>query len=377
MAAHRCRAARRSFRIIGWTVLFYVAGQAALSWYISRVDPRLRDWEYGRVILGLKARLAESPRRPLVVILGSSRSAGALRPSCLPPPPPGTPEAVVFNCSMVASGPIRELQMFRRLLRDGIRPDYLFIESWSPYLVQRQDWYEENLIRMRTLDLVDWRILLFCRERRLQFWRQWLETQLAPASAFRQSLLTEVMPALVPPPPPRQSEWTDPARRHGEDGWVDPPDHVPDPRWAHLGPLAWKGKMRIICDPFTVHPPADRAFRELLALAREEGITTFLLLCPDHSCARGPAGMDTWDANAAYLNELAQTYTAPVIDTRDWVADKEIPDYVHVTRKAAVPYTQRFGREILYPLLAGEPLSSQVVLPASSSPSPSAALAPQ
>jgi hypothetical protein len=373
MPARRSPVAGRSIRILGWMVLFYVLGEVALGCYVSWINPKVRDWEYGTILTGLKARLAESPHRPVVVVLGSSRPAGAFRFSALPPGPSGIPDPVVFNCSAIASGPIRELQVFRRLLHDGIRPDYLFVEVWSPYLVQREDWFEENLIRKRDLEPIDYGILSYCCQKRTATRRLWLETQLAPSVAFRHGLLEQFVPDLLPPPEPFSNLWLDPARRHEEDGWFDPPGDHPDPQRAAWDLAIWKLRLRQVCDPFQVHPPADRALRTILRTAREKGIATYLLLCPDHSGLRGPAGMDTWPAYVAYLQDLSREYGSPVIDTRDWVADEGFSDFVHLSRTAAAPYTRRFGREVLDLLLAGAPLSSHLLFPLSATPSSSLA----
>jgi hypothetical protein len=354
-------------------VAFVVAAQVILGWYVSCVRPQVRDAEYGAIITGLKARIAELPGQPIVVMLGSSRAAGVFRPSALLPPAPGGPRPVVFNCSTVASGPIRELQIFRRLLSDGVRPDWLFVEVWSPFLMQRDRWFEERFIRERDLQLVDWPVLSYCREHKWRTCREWLERQLSPAVAVREQLLQETLPDLLPPRGPQKDAWLDPARRHQEDGWLDPPPPPPELKMSAFADLCWKLRMRQLCDPFEVYPPADRALRELLALARKNGTAPCLLLCPDHSSARGPAGMDTWSANAAYLEELSRDYAAPIIDTRDWAPDEEITDYIHATRTAAVAYTRRFGKDVLRPLLAGERLPP-VMLGGPSPPSPPGAV---
>jgi hypothetical protein len=273
---------------------------------------------------------------------------------------------VLFNCSTVASGPIRELQMFRRLLDDGVRPDWLFVEVWTPYLTQRDCWFEETYIRKADLQLRDWRTLDYIRADKWQLWSRWLETQLAPAIAFREPLLRQTAPDLLPQNGARNESWYDPNRRHQEDGWLDPPDPPPQWRADAWEPRWWKMKMHLACDPFEVYPPADRALRELLGLAREKGIAVCLLLCPEHSVGRGPAGMLTWSANTAYLEALSREYGAPVIDTRDWVADAEFTDYFHAASTATVPYTRRFSEEVLSPLLAGKPLAPAVLLPTSS-----------
>jgi hypothetical protein len=372
MASRRLRSARRVRFVLAWALVSFAAGQAALGWYVTRVRPQIRDPEYAIILGGLKARLAREPHRPLAVLLGSSRFASSVRPSVLPPAAGPTPP-LLHNCSVLASGPIRELQTFQRLLDEGIQPDYLFVEAWSLYLVQRCDWWEEAYIRVKDLRPVDWSILSYCPDLKPVLRHQLLENLLAPGYAFRQSLLEHWAPYL--PQPRNASEfacwsWTDPKRRHIEDGWIDPPGEPHPPRPGSLEAGAWPLGMRAFCDPFEVHPPADCALRELLRLATERGIRTFLVLCPDPSVVRGPAGMDTWEANRAYLEEISRTYGVPVLDTRSWVPDEEFTDFAHIAKSAVEAYTRRFGRKILEPLLAGKALDPEVLLisPTSSPP---------
>jgi hypothetical protein len=276
----------------------------------------------------------------------------------------------VYNCSILASGPIRQLQTLRRLLGAGVRPDLLFVEAWAPYLVQRGDWWEEQVIQRHDLRPGDWDTLAYCPGLRTQLRRQLLEDLLVPGYAFRQSLLKHWRLHLLPYAEEGPlNAWCDPSRRHPEDGWLDPPGE-PHPLKPGTGDyLFWQASHRAVCDPFTPHPPAEQALRDLLRLAAERGIRTCLLLCPEPSAVRGPAGMETWEANRAYLEGLSREFAVPVADTRDWVADDGFTDFSHVVTSSARPYTERFGREVLQPLLAGRALQPNVLLnPSSYSP---------
>ena len=91
--------------------------------------PSLRDPEFGYKLSLLRTQRAEEPDRPLLVLLGSSRTGQGLRPSVLTDLRTAdgrTP--LVFNFSHVGSGPLAELVTLRRLLDAGIRPDWLAIE---------------------------------------------------------------------------------------------------------------------------------------------------------------------------------------------------------------------------------------------------------
>src|SRR5262249_57475954 len=81
--------------------------------------------------VGLRRRVAAPPHRPLLLMLGSSRPAVGFRPGVLSPAgddPDSGP--LVFNFSLLSSGPVLELLCLQRLLDDGIRPDFVLVECW-------------------------------------------------------------------------------------------------------------------------------------------------------------------------------------------------------------------------------------------------------
>ena len=93
----------------------------------------LRDPDWGVRLGRLEARLAERPASPLLLILGSSRVGLGLRPeqmmSAWQPEPP-----VVFNFYRRGFGPMVSLLYLRRILQEGIRPDWIVFEVWPPFL---------------------------------------------------------------------------------------------------------------------------------------------------------------------------------------------------------------------------------------------------
>src|SRR4051812_40218974 len=57
-----------------WTAVGFCLLQAVLAVYVDRGPTRLRDDEFAAKLDRLKARMAEAPGKPLVVVLGSSRT---------------------------------------------------------------------------------------------------------------------------------------------------------------------------------------------------------------------------------------------------------------------------------------------------------------
>src|SRR5262249_5963048 len=125
---------RRSARaVVGWfaAVLLLLHVGAVLATDVAW--PELRDPEYGRRAKALRERVREHPTRPLVLVVGSSRSAMGVRPGAWEAARPGTArDPLLFNMATLGSGPIQELLALRRVYADGFRPAVVLIEYWPP-----------------------------------------------------------------------------------------------------------------------------------------------------------------------------------------------------------------------------------------------------
>ena len=128
------------------------APRASLCWFVAAalllhaaalvaLDapwPNLRDPEYGIRLPRLLACVAEHPERPLVLVLGSSRTCMGVKPAAWEAVRPGTnADPLLFNFGTVGAGPIQQLIAVRRLYADGVRPAVVLLEYWPPAL--RQD----------------------------------------------------------------------------------------------------------------------------------------------------------------------------------------------------------------------------------------------
>src|SRR5262245_4077574 len=80
----------RGRRALGWGLILFLLGQLALALFVEWGHPEIIDPEYGRRLQLLRERRAEAPGRPLVLVLGSSRTAMGFRPEALPPLLAGT-----------------------------------------------------------------------------------------------------------------------------------------------------------------------------------------------------------------------------------------------------------------------------------------------
>ncbi len=355
----------RSRAALAWAVLAFAAIQLALGWLITRAHPEIRDPEFGSLLNALQARLAEAPDRDLVLLLGSSRSANVFRPAR---PGPGS-DPLVFNFATLSTGPLRQLQMFRRLLARGIRPRWVLAEFWAPYLTQLKSFAEEGYIADRDLQPPDGALL------RRYFTDPWpgcgrlAAGVTVPGHSHRAQILARYAPFLNRPVPRSFGDWSDPALRAGEGfGWLPAPVERPGPELFRLVIARGAENTRAILADFRISPVADGALRELLRECRAHGARAALVLVPEHSSLRACYPPEVTARIHAYLTDLSREQQVPVIDTRCWVSDDDFLDMTHALPRAATPYTERIGREVLRPLRQGRPLPAHVLFGGPSSP---------
>jgi hypothetical protein len=137
---HAERAPRRRQRFARSAVLSGLAAVLALNLgLLAAVEliPRLRDPFYGDKARRLWQRLRESTEKPItVVMIGSSRTGVGFHAKLAEEQLARTfsRPMVVFNFGNPSAGPVTNLLYLRRLLAEGLRPDYLLIEVMPPFL---------------------------------------------------------------------------------------------------------------------------------------------------------------------------------------------------------------------------------------------------
>jgi hypothetical protein len=356
----RFRTAASPQSILAWVLAWLAASQIGLGLFLARVRPEVREPEYGSLLRTLRARLRENPGRPLVLILGSSRSANLFHAA----PPAGPSEPVVFNFATLASGPVRQLQMLRRLLAEGVRPRGVVVELWTPFLNQRPGLAEEEFIRDRDLQLADGPLLARYFTNPWPSYRKLAEGLLLPAFGHRAKLLANFAPFPVRSEAGVPGNWADPPLRAADAfGWLAALAPRPRPEeFQHSLAHAAEYLHTRLAD-FRIRPVADRAVRELLRTCARHDARAILALLPEHSAVSAYIPAEVKARVDAYLADLAREEQATVIDARDWVSDDDFVDGVHTIGQAAAPFTERFRREVLSPLLAGRRVPAARCLP--------------
>jgi hypothetical protein len=97
----------------------------------------------------------------------------------------------------------------------------------------------------------------------------------------------------------------------------------------------------------------DRAYHDLLALCRREGIPATLVIMPESGAFRALYAPELRAGIDALAHRLAAEWQAPLFDARARVDDVGFWDGHHLTADGAAAFTGIFEREVLGPLLRG------------------------
>ncbi len=355
LARARARRMRQGARrVFFWALGFYAAAQLALVVALGYWHPTLTEswkshkWEQLR-------RLQESePDRPLLLMLGSSRTDDAFHASRLNGlPGPGGKPWVAYNFGVPMVGPLRENLYLAQLLEAGIRPRLLLVEFLPIFLNESHKHFisEENWAVPHFMTLPELLHLWPYLDHPRQIGRHWLEARLAPWYAMRSDLCRLAKQNLCDEknrsPVVEEAGWN--FWKHDDWGFRQPrPFGIEE----HLrGWMGTHGTFFPTLQGLRVGSGPLRAIRDLLDRCRREGIPVVLVFMPESAQFRSwycPQGL----AEARRLfQELSREYGADAIDASDWVADIDFRDGHHVQGKGAHVFTTRLIEE-LRPILA-------------------------
>lgn len=347
-----------------WAVAVFVVGQAGLGVWLHRTHPQMLNPTWDFRLSRLRDRLREAPGRPLVLALGSSRAANGLSPADM-----GVgeltdgPEPVAFNFATLGGGPIRELLTLRRLLAHGIRPDWLLVEVWPGFWMDKGLYEEHSPIIQCDAHLSDLPVLDRVYGCGWESFPKVVEANLLPFVHARAEVLHAYAPSLESRFAGHEISWS---RVHWGNldpwGWLPVawPQISPEQFRAHLDDA--RNRTQPILNELEVPANADWAIRELLRECGRHHIRVALLYMPEHSALRGWYPQRARVLVQDYLTRLHREYGVAVIDTRDWLGDDGFQDSLHLHAGGARIYSARLGREALRPLLEGAALPAHATL---------------
>lgn len=338
------RMQRRARPLLWWISIWYVLGQLSLfvwmdeNWQLNRTRVERDKWKQ------LHAWLAEAPDRPLVLMLGSSRTDWAFQAGRLSgqPGPDGRP-LLVYNLGVPTTGPLHEAMYLNDLLDEGIRPRLVLVEFVATHLNRSQ----RGLLSEEHFTLAPWlsahqvRFLrpYYSNSRRML--KEWLEARLAPWYGFR---------------------WPIHEHLQGHDTMARPYDQAcqpmddwgcrllyQDPGTPDFRAWRWAGASKMYGDTlrnFRLGAGPAQAMRDLLARCRREHIPVALVIMPVTKYFNDLFNPQGWAELENFLAELRGRYGVEVIDAADWLAKEDFDDGHHVLPAGAYKFTTRMIDEV-------------------------------
>jgi len=333
---------------IGWGIVAFATLQAGFSWIIDRWEPGLRDPEYGRKRSLLRARIAEHPDRPLVLALGTSRTAYGLRPGTVSGVTTEGTQPLVFNFGVLGGGPLYELVYLNRLLDEGIRPTTVLIEVHPPLLHDVPDLSFVLAPVVERCDARDLAVLRRFTAGPVVLYAKWLRLRLVTCHRYRYVLISRAAPRWVteaPPPDVQGLTKTD------QLGWVPYPWDAPDDALRRERSLQTVAAYECAIRDYAVSDAPDRALREMLDVCRRRQIDAALVIMPEESEYRRTFARRTHARAETYLDALCGEYDVPLFDAREWCDDTDFGDAQHLLREGADRFSAMFTGDRLHPWL--------------------------
>ncbi len=340
----RRRARNSVFAGAGFFALFTLALNLALD----TVRPEWRDPEYGHRLKRLKPQVQAAHGRPVVVALGSSRTQMGFSPHGLGLGD-GPDSPIVFNFAVAGGGPVHEVLNLKRLLDNGVKPDYVLIEVLPPVLAGHSP--AEKLILPARLGYADFARLAPYTEDSAALRREWLEDRLAPFHTLRLYLMSHIAGSMLHWKSRQDFLW----KQMKPDGWMPYffPEVPADKREKGIAEV--HAQFAAYFPNYHIAPIPDRAYCDLLELCRTHHIRAALYVMPEAPSFRSWYPPGSKELARQYLAGLAREYGAPVFDASAWIADPTAyADAHHLLRHGAEAFSARFGQECVGPWLRGE-----------------------
>jgi hypothetical protein len=340
----------RSRAVFGWAVTGFVLLQLAFTAVVDVWFPLFYDREAAERNRQLCACLKEKPGRPVLLLMGSSRTTMSFRPDMVGPLQDNSgKEVLVFNYSHIgATTPYHFLQL-RRLVRQGIKPDWLVLELLPPFLAS-----DSNTLLIHGSVATELAITAhYVSLGKLV--PRYLAKQVLPWFRNRTMLLLNLAPDWLAP-----NNFERELTSLGPMGW--------DPRFwdRQFNAQEIRRRTDIIkadYEPrlrhFEINPRPARALYEILDLCRREQIKVVLVMTPESKEFRSWYAPDTLSRLTRFCDELSAATGVPVIDARNWLPDEEFYDGHHVLPCGADHFTMCLEREVLRPLVTLGPESVQ------------------
>ncbi len=327
-----------------WAAVAFVAFQVTTIAGADLLAPEVYDPEYAARLARLQARRAKHPDRPLLVLLGSSRTCQLFRPEQLPPITDGDGRTVLpFNFSRAGGGPVYSRLAYTRLCQKNLKPDWVVIELMPALMTSRfERFFYTSVTASELCDLARY----ISGRRAVGFYAR---LRLLPGYKNRTGLLRALAPTWVLPSGADDDPEETIDELGGEGKRIKPWIHDADRRAAEARTIA--GLADVMAN-FTIDPGADRALRDLLRVCHESGTGAVIVWTPESTAFRAAYPSEAMTTLNAYTAELTREFGVRVVDARQWLPDDQFQDGHHPILKGQRTFTARLHREVLVPLVA-------------------------
>jgi hypothetical protein len=328
-----------------WWLGSFVALQVGLAVALESLIPSWRDPAYAAAETRLRVQKKQAPDRPILVMLGTSRTLNGLRPTVLPDGGQGdgaTP--AIHNWGFPGHGPVELAMRLDHLVREGPRPDGLVIEL-VPSMLPREQFGPKTMVPNNAHSWKDLPTVAALSTSGKEIMAEWREARLMPWFGYRDNIMDSCLPRWRPRG--QSNTWW---KALDSSGWMPIGVSAPSSKALELAVDSHK--------PFLqqahVAPCQERALRHILATCKREHIPVALLLMPEGPVFRNLYSEQTracWDG---FMTSLCQEFEAPLVDARDWINSEEyFLDSHHLLPEGARVFTERFAREVV-PLVMRE-----------------------
>jgi hypothetical protein len=336
------RQRRRSHAALAWCLLTFVGLQSALYLAIDRW-PQIRDPEYGFKLARLREQLGEAPGRPLILVIGSSRSGVGLDPRQFAFDRSADRAPIMFNFAQCGAGPIQHLMLLRTLLEAGIHPQRILLELHPLFLNQGCGALrEESRIDIRRLNrsaietLADYSL----DPARLRY--EWWKGRLLAAFGQRHQLLDCLLPQFCARKPQYGA-----FRQINAWGWLAFTGRTKNEDARRALVERARQEYRDAFPHFAVTGDADRALRALLSTCQCERITVSLYIMPEGSEFRDLYPAPVRPQVEEYLSRLKADYSFELHDFTTAMPDEAFADSHHLLPDAVARFSTMFAQEVI------------------------------
>ncbi len=327
----RRQSARMAVGIGAATLLMATVG---MSLALETVRPDWRDPDFGHRLHRLQHRLQHAPDRPLVLMLGTSRTQYGVCPSAMGfPDEAGHP--LIFNFGQSAAPPLKVMLTLHRVLEAGITPSAVVIEVLPVWLASHGPAVEQLGRRIVNFSARDVAHLAADAEKPGELWQGWATARAAPWYSSRLILMSHWQPRWVPWVSRVDSYWTS----MQEDGFIpfpyeDPPESVRATATTHA-----QRELAAALPGFSFGDVSVRALEQLVTQCRNRGIRVAFQVPPVSSGLRNWFGPGVWASGDEQFQKLALQLGVEVFPARE-LPESDFVDGHHMVPRAAKSYSR-------------------------------------